>query len=442
VAAMTRVSKKRLEICCWPVGQGLFGHMEVRAAEAAFRIVYDCGGLGSDPDHVQNKVRDLEAHRVDLLVLSHFHLDHISGVPALVNSKQVGRAWIPYLAPQVRVVFATALAAQATLAGLLPANYVEPLRLVGNPRGWFGARGVPVDELGGPAAPGEAGPPRPPRPPRERPPDGPRGDAPDAGRGLSLGQWAPWPEAFRDGSATRAARAELGTGGPTAELVLTLATWVTPLQQRVLQILASETRHILGAKAGPLFQGLFEAGAPEISHAEVKRLAETVQQHVSRRALQVLYRRLQRDLNATSLFLLARGVQRKRSLSLWTRCQWPWVMRRHSLPGTMAASGPCSPAALWTGDAPSAVLMGMLADVGCGLAALLKSPAVWQVPHHGSHESFAPRFYEFLSPCGAFLSCGRDNRYGHPSAQVVRHTSPLVITEDCRPMAAGMTWDW
>jgi competence protein ComEC len=45
---------------------------------------------------------------------------------------------------------------------------------------------------------------------------------------------------------------------------------------------------------------------------------------------------------------------------------------------------------------------------------------VLKVPHHGSRTSSSPAFIQALRPAAAVVSAGRDNRYGHPAADVVR----------------------
>ena len=41
------------------------------------------------------------------------------------------------------------------------------------------------------------------------------------------------------------------------------------------------------------------------------------------------------------------------------------------------------------------------------------------VPHHGSAGSVDPVFYGYVKPFSAFISCGINNQYGHPSYQVL-----------------------
>ncbi|WP_146036544.1 hypothetical protein [Pseudotabrizicola formosa] len=99
-----------------PVGQGLFcsGHFN-RPGQQPFRWVYDCGteaGLRSETraQHVRNEIaalqRDQEADHLDLVTLSHFDEDHLSGMLDLLKSFSVGTILIPYLTPWERLIVA------------------------------------------------------------------------------------------------------------------------------------------------------------------------------------------------------------------------------------------------------------------------------------------------------------------------------------------------
>jgi competence protein ComEC len=49
------------------------------------------------------------------------------------------------------------------------------------------------------------------------------------------------------------------------------------------------------------------------------------------------------------------------------------------------------------------------------------------VPHHGSAGSLDPVFYGYVKPYSAFISCGLNNQYGHPSYQVLLWFSQMGI---------------
>jgi len=107
----------------YPVGQGLFFSGSVsRAAGRPFDWVYDCGtsqrsnrklvlrGLARLRRRVVSAKSD--AH-LDMVVLSHFDEDHVSGVQDLLRHFSVGTLLLPYLSPWDRLLVALSEDAQA-----------------------------------------------------------------------------------------------------------------------------------------------------------------------------------------------------------------------------------------------------------------------------------------------------------------------------------------
>ncbi|HAS14186.1 MAG TPA: hypothetical protein DCS01_02665 [Idiomarina abyssalis] len=93
------------------VGQGLFAEVYVGDDSGnEFRIVYDCG-----TSNRQRVVKDAilaSTHRaknrpIDLLVISHFDKDHISGVIDLIRTQQVRSIMLPKFSYVLRVAFAS-----------------------------------------------------------------------------------------------------------------------------------------------------------------------------------------------------------------------------------------------------------------------------------------------------------------------------------------------
>ncbi len=50
-----------------------------------------------------------------------------------------------------------------------------------------------------------------------------------------------------------------------------------------------------------------------------------------------------------------------------------------------------------------------------------------KVPHHGSKSSSTEGFVQKVNPVLAIISCGRDNRYGHPHEEIVDRYKELSV---------------
>ena len=98
----------------WNVGQGLFSSGRIQMGDAlAFHWVYDCG-TSSSQQLIQNAVQKYNQQEnnvdIDLLLLSHFDKDHISGVKELLkNGRKIKRWVVPYYPLWQRLVIALLL---------------------------------------------------------------------------------------------------------------------------------------------------------------------------------------------------------------------------------------------------------------------------------------------------------------------------------------------
>lgn len=85
-----------------PVGFGLFTSGKI----GGFRFVYDCGTL-LDQVYVTNAINSefKEGDKIDLLAISHFHKDHISGIKYLLSIEniKVETIVLPYFTPKERL---------------------------------------------------------------------------------------------------------------------------------------------------------------------------------------------------------------------------------------------------------------------------------------------------------------------------------------------------
>ena len=83
-----------------PVGQGLFYTGEIENGTDDFVFVYDCGGTNKQIacDAADSFQKSLNGKRIDLLVLSHLHEDHINGIETILTAlKPDGRIVMPYI---------------------------------------------------------------------------------------------------------------------------------------------------------------------------------------------------------------------------------------------------------------------------------------------------------------------------------------------------------
>ena len=93
------------------VGQGLFTEVYLGDDSGSeFRIVYDCGTSNRQrviQDAISASTRRANNRPIDLLVISHFDRDHISGVIDLIRSQQVRAVMLPKFSYILRVAFAS-----------------------------------------------------------------------------------------------------------------------------------------------------------------------------------------------------------------------------------------------------------------------------------------------------------------------------------------------
>ena len=100
------------------VGQGLFYSAIINAKKGkkqyTFSFVYDCGASKKQTrltQSIEDFVDVLPMHsdtkpKLDLLIISHFHQDHISGLPKLLKLVDVDMVILPYTAPEMLLLYA------------------------------------------------------------------------------------------------------------------------------------------------------------------------------------------------------------------------------------------------------------------------------------------------------------------------------------------------
>lgn len=459
---------KRLTMTVFPIGQGLFTQSDVRVGEELFRIIYDCGELHKKLKQAETYLELLSGRQLDLIVISHFDWDHISFIPELlVKTGGAKRAWIPYLAPKLRLLFAMATAIQAELSGHSLAGYRDAVALAANPTEWLEGHGVEeVEEVGGLDQGDGEGPPPPTIP--EVPLEDMEAEPPGPDK-ISLGPLRPWQEAFERDSNLKASCSSLDAGNRTDGLfehVLNLITWIKPLApdkiddsyQRIVDLLSDETSDALRECCGP---GMNE----EIPEKDVADLVELICNKENKTKLMDLYKEFCGDLNSSSLFLMAQLAQlldipvssetlRSKITFLLDDGSFIALPDWHNLSSPARNEirkkwlrdidyrewGSRFPALLWCGDAPTEILDEVMNDASDDLSKRLGATAFWQIPHHGSKYSFSRQFYDRIGTAKGFISHGHSNNFGHPSPRVVRHTGADIVTELSIPLQYSITW--
>lgn len=144
------------------VGQGLFYSGIIRPEDPnpnnSFCFVYDCGSL-SNKRFLKNEIDDLvallptikednskkEKRKLNLLVVSHLHEDHVNGLAHLLQNVQVDTVLIPYYSEAQRVLAVLdsidedehpSSSAESGFQGL---DYIS---FIANPVSWFQRKGV------------------------------------------------------------------------------------------------------------------------------------------------------------------------------------------------------------------------------------------------------------------------------------------------------------
>jgi hypothetical protein len=422
---------KRIDFALWPVGQGLFTHADIWVGGNSFRVVYDCGTFCSHKVIGSSFFDPLAGRDVDLLVISHFHWDHISRIPQLMDAAgKVKEVWIPYLSPEQRFLFAASTAMGGIDAGESPSSIDDVTRIAAAAREWFEARGCIVHEIGGPGDDEALG---------RGPQDGEGGPVPEHGERDSdppeeLRVTAPrrLPGAFVAGSAFRAYQSHLeaiprSASGPI-ESPVRLLTWIRPIDPTQMIQLQSKLQ-------ARLFLELVDT-------QNLSAVVQTLRERVSRTDVQDLYKSLNSDLNSGSLFLLAQPTCSSRPAAgvfsnIRSRSQW-------RVEATGQRNSP-APSFLWTGDATSEVLEQLLSDSFAPLRDPIGCAFVHQVPHHGSGGCLSQEWIDIITGDGSFpassvISAGRNNRFHHPSPEAVLKYRSAVICEGGSAFEASLAW--
>lgn len=86
------------------VGQGLFYSSSLSKDNVTANIVFDCGSDKIDFINREVTAYKLEVKEIDLLILSHLHYDHVSGLDELLKDMKVKTVVLPYLNKYERIL--------------------------------------------------------------------------------------------------------------------------------------------------------------------------------------------------------------------------------------------------------------------------------------------------------------------------------------------------
>lgn len=112
---MTKFTSFEVLYKFWPVGQGLFssGRLRVKSNDRNnkfFHWVYDCGTM-SNQKFLKNSIKQYKKSFetkpiIDLVVISHFDKDHISGLVELLKTFSIKTLLLPYMPLWQRLIIA------------------------------------------------------------------------------------------------------------------------------------------------------------------------------------------------------------------------------------------------------------------------------------------------------------------------------------------------
>ncbi len=96
------------EVDFHPVGQGLFSSGVIDLHKNQFQFVYDCGTTSSQSllHAALNKIKLATDVSIDLVTISHFDGDHISGLEILLKKYKVQTLLLPGLDLEYRLLLA------------------------------------------------------------------------------------------------------------------------------------------------------------------------------------------------------------------------------------------------------------------------------------------------------------------------------------------------
>lgn len=114
-----------------PIGQGAFYTERHKFNGTEFTIVYDCGSSTFKGKKLETKIKSTfpKDHPIDILFISHFHSDHISGIEILAKHCKIKKVVIPLIDDTAKILL--------KVTNLLDNNYSDT-SLIDSPEDFFG----------------------------------------------------------------------------------------------------------------------------------------------------------------------------------------------------------------------------------------------------------------------------------------------------------------
>ncbi|QLI82651.1 MBL fold metallo-hydrolase [Chitinibacter fontanus] len=140
----------------WPVGHGFFHSASINLEGVLYHYVYDCGAKGpltTASVLIEDKIEQYLETRyssdkalvkgqipvIDLLVISHFHADHVNGIPKLLEKFHVRKVVLPFLEEDFKLLMLIQLAEEDF------DTKVQFSDLIQDPQKWFTSRGADTE---------------------------------------------------------------------------------------------------------------------------------------------------------------------------------------------------------------------------------------------------------------------------------------------------------
>jgi len=86
-----------------PIGQGLFYSSSFYLNDnISANVIFDCGS--ENIELIKKGIKGFNKNNIDVLIISHLHFDHISGLDFLLKNRIVNTVVLPYLIPEERIL--------------------------------------------------------------------------------------------------------------------------------------------------------------------------------------------------------------------------------------------------------------------------------------------------------------------------------------------------